>query len=193
MKESEITRQLHRLRDNQNKGGAVAAHLNDSGLATPMSGDEEAPFTKANPFVTQAEQYWFQVDLPDADTAYLTGPTIDVTKWRTLIIYVFSGGQLSLLPQAGPDLDNDVLLTPDLTPVIPIGVIDPTLTPVTILGSAQYASRNMYRTELRGPVEGIVATFAFDVSMYSAFNFQAAEIDPGGTPSLIFLTYSLSM
>lgn len=199
MKDQEIRKLLLAGRKGRN-GGSVGAHVDASGIAVAQSGDLEAPFTKLNPFVTQAETYWSRQVLPAADTAYLDGPLIDVSQWRTLIIYVICTGQLSLLPQAAPDLDVDtdaidILIDPDQTPLVPIGVVDPALTAISVLaGTDAYASRNTYGTELRNPDDTVFRqTLSFDVTMYSAFNFRAAELNPGEEPALVSLTYALSM
>lgn len=200
MKDDQIRNLLRAGRKSRSQGGVIGAHIDASGIAMPQSGDRDAPFTKLNPFVTAAESYWADVALPNAETSYIDGPIIDVTAWRTLIVYVTCDGQCSLLPQAAPDLEVDagavdVFLNPDRTPLLPIGVIDPALTVITVPGTtAAYASRTMYGTELRNPADTVLrVSLSFDVTMFSAFNFRAAEIDPGEVPALISLNYALSM
>ena len=200
MKDQQIRRLLENGRRGRNQGGSVDAHRDESGIAIPRSGDAQAPFTKLSPFVTEAEQYWQEQELPDAAMSYIDGPIIDVSQWRTLIIYVVCGGQLSLIPQAAPDLDVDTdmldaFTNPDRTPLLPIGAIDPTMTPVTVPStSAAFASRTMYGTEIRNPADTECRlTLSFDVTMYSAFNFRAAEVEPGEGPETVSLTYALSM
>lgn len=190
MKDSEVKAQLAQTRKGK-LGGTAAAYANDSGITTPIAGDNEAPFVKANPFVTETETYWQELPLAPAGD-YVVGPTIDVARWRVLVIYLVGDiggdtGLLSLLPEGSAAIDDVD------EPYHPVGVINPTITPVTVDSDTAYGSRTMYQTELRSPVGGIVTTLAFDVTPYSGFRFRAAALDVGEGSGSITLKYALSM
>jgi hypothetical protein len=205
--DQQIRRLLQAGHKSHGPSGIVEAHLDASGKATPRSGDDEAPFTKLNPFCTPPQDYWRNALLPlvpdpsaiDLQALpYLKGPVIDVSQWRTLTIYGECLGQISLLPYAAAGLQSaeagyDLIFAPRKTvPLTPLGVIDPALTAVAQLGEPGLSSRTAAGTELRNAVDtSFSMTLSFDVTMFSVFQFRAGQLS--SFQEQLTLIYSLSM
>jgi hypothetical protein len=190
------TRQgLNRLRRGAGSG-EVQGYLDAGSVPQAVRGDEDGPWVKGPPFITNREGLYEQYE--SSGTTYRFTPDVNVRDYRILTLFIdayscLANGQLSLIPEFSMDDVGDNFY--------PIGVVEAAITQVNLPDTnipfePPFGSRTFYPTELRSPVlaasDDLHTSLTFDVGSYNRYRFGVAWLSSGGADPII-LSYNLSM
>jgi len=192
------TRQgLNRLRRGDNE--ASLTYQDEGSIPKAVPGDQDGPWVKGPPFITDRTEFFYDATINLAGTAYQFTDDINVRDWRVLMLVIdyvtaTASDQLSIIPEFSFDDAGDLFY--------PAGVVDSMITAVNLADTnvpfePPYGSRNFYPTELRTVALAIGDTFrtclTFDVAVFNRFRFAVASLLAEGTTGALRLSYVLSM
>jgi hypothetical protein len=163
-----LRRQIRRLRVDRRTGrGQPFAYLGESEEDTEVQGDDEAPWLKNPPFVTETTiEYQHGVELGDE---FQDLPAIEVRQERTLLLWFM------YMPAVTARLRIVLEAQRQDGTFVPTAVVDATLNPLAGLSAA----RDVFASEIRTPFLGggsiNMLCVPFDVSPYRVVRFRVAE------------------
>ena len=197
-----MTRSSGRTRQGLNRlrrgdiSGSTQAYLDAGSNQQPIRGDQDGPWIKGPPFVTNREELYYNPSLPPLGD-YLFTPDVNVRDYRILTLFIdfeatTNGTRISLIPQVSMDDAGDTFY--------PIGVVEAAITSIALTDTnvpfePPFGSRNIYPAEFRTTAavngEQVRMSLTFDVGAYNRYRFALGSL--GGYAGDTYLSYVLSM
>ena len=191
---------LKRLRVETTDGDEqTVAYENQGGIPNAFSGDDNSAYIQTPPFPNRLTP-WDNFD-PLGRTNYSAVSSVNVERFRLLTTWIeftadSEAAQLSLVGEALRD-DTEGDATPTFRP---IGVVDPTLTTVTLSGTPyagqSFASRTIQQAEFRTVAltsSSVFFPLQWDVAVYRQFRLQVKDLGTTGAAlATLNLFYNMS-